>query len=148
MNKNDFIKNVIQRHNLSEKDMELLTADYSTVLEENTDFDDLFKVYLEDYSYNVAPKPAWFVQRAKKKMIQSSTTIEIRDLIVVLPNGTEYLFAYQYPFETEQQAIESIVRRFYKKEYKLFRIVKEYDFKKDINGVEHGWFRYRQEIKL
>ena len=140
MNKNDFIKNVIQRHNLSEKDMELLTADYSAVLEENTDFDDLFKVYLEEYSYNVAPKPAWFSQRAKKKIGQISTSYEIRDLIVEL-DGNSYQFAYEHPYETEQQAIEDIVRRFKGKKYKLYRIAK-------IDEGEDGVRREKQEIYI
>ena len=142
MNKNDFIKNVIQRHNLSEKDMELLTADYSTVLEENTDFDDLFKVYLEEYSYNVAPKPAWFVQRAKKKTVQRSGNYEIRDLLVVLDNGTPYQFAYEYPYETEQQAIEGIKYRLKDKKYRLYRIVKIDE------GEEKGIRREKQEIYI
>lgn len=141
MNKNDFIKNVIQRHNLSEKDMELLTADYSTVLEENTDFDDLFKVYLEEYTYNVAPKPAWFIARAKKKTMVRSANYEIRDLIVELDSGIPYQFAYEHPLETEQQAIEDIVRRFYGKKYKLYRIQK-------IDEGGKGIRRVKQEIYL
>ena len=141
MNKNDFIKNVIQRHNLSEKDVELLTADYSTVLEENTDFDDLFKVYLEEYSYNVAPKPAWFTARAKKKKTFQAGNYEIRDLLVVLDSGLPYQFSYEYPNETEQQAIEDIVRRFKGKKYKLYRIAK-------IDEGEDGIRREKQEIYI
>ena len=141
MNKNDFIKNVVQRHNLTEKDMEILTTDYSTVLEENTDFDDLFKVYLEEYTYNVAPKPAWFVQRAKKKIIQRSGNCEIRDLLVVLENGTPYQFAYEYPYETEQQAIEGIKYRLKDKKYRLYRIVK-------IDEGDNGIRREKQEIYI
>lgn len=150
MDKSEFIEKIADRYaSIMKSEMiNLLKEDYNTVLEDNIDFDLLFQTYLEEYSNKTYPPPAWFKQRAKKKIIQSTAKIEIRDLVVVLPNGTEYLFAYQYPFETEQQAIDSIVRRFYGKEYKLFRVVKEYDFKKDINGVEHGWFRYRQEINL
>ena len=146
MNKNDFIKNVVQRHNLTEKDMEILTTDYSTVLEENTDFDDLFKVYLEEYTYNVAPKPAWFVQRAKKKTFQRSGAYEIRDFLVVLENGTPYQFAYEYPYETEIQAVEAIREKFKGKSYRLFRIKKKYETEKDNAGIEKGWLREKEEI--
>ena len=150
MIKDEFIKKIIARHleNIDEKQIKYLQEDYNSTLEEDTDFALLFDTYLDEYNFNTPPKPAWFKQRSKKKIIHSSNTTEIRDLVVVLPNGAEYLFAYQYPFETEQQAIESIVRRFYGKEYKLFRIVKEYDFEKDNNGIEKGWFGYRQEINV
>ena len=150
MDKSEFIEKIADRYaSIMKSEMiNLLKEDYNTVLEDNIDFDLLFQTYLEEYTNKTYPPPAWFKQRAKKKIQPISNEYEIRDLVVVLPNGVEYLFAYQYPFETEQQAIESIVRRFYKKDYKLYRVVKEYDFEKDNNGIEKGWFRYRQEINL
>ena len=126
--------------------MEILTTDYSTVLEENTDFDDLFKVYLEEYTYNVAPKPAWFVQRAKKKIVQRSGNYEIRDLIVEFPDGNRYQFAYEHPYETERQAVEAIREKFKGKSYRLFRIKKKYETEKDNAGNEKGWLREKEEI--
>ena len=150
MNKEDFIQKIILRHatNMNPEQMTALQEDYTTVLEDNTDFDSLFRVYLDEYQNKTYPPPAWFKQRAKKKIVHSDTNIEIRNLLVVLPDGNQYQFAYQYPLETEQQAIEEIVRRFMKKQYKLYRIVKKYDYEKDNNGVENGWLRYKEQIYI
>ena len=126
MNKKEFIDKIILRHsaNLNSEQTIALQEDYAATLEENIDFDALFSSYLQEYNYNVAPKPAWFVQRAKKKIVQRSGNCEIRDLLVVLENGTPYQFAYEYPYETEQQAIEGIKYRLKDKKYRLYRIVK------------------------
>lgn len=139
MDKNEFIKNVLRRHNLSQDEISILTEDYNTALSYDTDFDSLFRNYIEEYSYNVAPKPAWFVQRAKKKVIRQSGTTEIRGLLVVLPSGNSYQFAYEYPYESEEQAIEGIRYRFKNKKYKLFRIAK-------IDEGEKGILRRKEEI--
>lgn len=150
MNKDEFIQRIILRHsqNMNPEQMKALQEDCSIVLDDNTDFDSLFQSYLDEYNFNTPPKPAWFKQRAKKKIVHSGTNIEIRDLLVVLPDGKQYQFAYQYPLETEQQAIEEIVRRFYKKNYKLYRITKKYETEKDNNGVEKGWLRYKEQIYI
>lgn len=151
MDRNEFIDRIIDRHKRTFEDEDEIRAakqDYLAVLDYNTDFDKLYQNYLEEYNFNVAPKPAWFKQRAKKKIVHSGTNIEIRDLLVVLPDGKQYQFAYQYPLETEQQAIEEIVRRFYKKNYKLYRIAKKYETEKDNNGVEKGWLRYKEQIYI
>lgn len=144
MNKDEFIMKIIARHspNMTPNQIPLATEDYTDSLEENIDFDLLFQTYLDEYNFNTPPKPAWFKQRAKKKIVHSSNTTEIRDLVVVLPNGAEYQFAYEHPLETEQQAIEDIVRRFKGKKYKLFRINKVYE------GEEKGIRREKQEIYI
>ena len=150
MSKDEFIKKILARHldNIDEKQIKYLQEDYNSILEENTDFDALFQTYLEEYNFNTPPKPAWFKQRAKRRIQTQAANYEIRDLLVVLPDGNQYQFAYEYPRETEQQAIEEIVRRFTKREYKLYRIVKKYDYEKDNNGIEKGWLRYKEEIIL
>ena len=142
MNKDEFISKIVLRHSgsLNPEQIIAMQEDYKSVLEDNVDFDALFNSYLQEYNYNVAPKPAWFVQRAKNKIVQRSGNYEIRDLLVILENGTPYEFAYEYPYETEQQAIKCIKERFQDKKYRLFRILK-------INeGIEKGIRRERQEI--
>ena len=143
MNKKEFIDKIILRHsaNLNSEQTIALQEDYTLTLEDNIDFDALFSSYLQEYNYNVAPKPAWFVQRAKKRVIQRSGTTEIRDLLVVLENGTPYQFAYEYPLETEQQAIEGIKFRLKDKKYRLYRIVK-------IDEGDNGIRREKQEIYI
>lgn len=150
MNKDEFIMKIIARHspNMTPNQIPLATEDYTASLEENIDFDLLFDTYLNEYNFNTPPKPAWLKQRAKRRIQAQAANYEIRDLLVVLPDGNQYQFAYEYPRETEQQAIEEIVRRFMKKEYKLYRIVKKYDYEKDNNGIEKGWLRYKEEIIL
>ena len=143
MNKKEFIDKIILRHsaNLNSEQTIALQEDYTLTLEDNIDFDALFSSYLQEYNYNVAPKPAWFVQRAKKKIIQRSGNYEIRDLLVVLDDGTPYQFAYEYPYETEQQAIEGIKYRLKDKKYRLYRIVK-------IDEGDKGIRREKQEIYI
>ena len=142
MNKKEFIDKIILRHsaNLNSEQTIALQEDYAATLEENIDFDALFSSYLQEYNYNVAPKPAWFVQRAKKKIVQRSGNYEIRDLIVELLDGNKYQFAYEYPYETERQAVEAIREKFKNKQYKLFRILKIDE------GEVKGIRREKQEI--
>jgi len=150
MNKEEFITKILARHleNIDEKQIKYLQEDYNSILDENTDFDLLFDTYLDEYNFNTPPKPAWFKQRAKRRIPKQAANYEIRDLLVVLPDGNQYQFAYEYPLETEQQAIEEIVRRFQGKDYILYRVKKEYDTEKDNYGVEKGWLRTKERIYL
>ena len=136
MDREDFIERIISRHRLSEDEARYLKQDYISILDLDIDFDALFNDYLQEYNYNVAPKPAWFVQRA----------YEIRDLLVELPNGNKYQFSYEHPYETERQAVEAIREKFKDKKYKLFRITKKYETEKDNAGNEKGWLREKEEI--
>lgn len=142
MNKKEFIDKIILRHsaNLNSEQTIALQEDYTLTLEDSIDFDALFSSYLQEYTYNVAPKPAWFSQRAKKKIIQRSGNYELRDLIVEFPSGNKYQFAYEYPYETETQAVEAIREKFKNKQYKLFRILKIDE------GEEKGIRREKQQI--
>lgn len=146
MDREDFIERIISRHRLSEDEARYLKQDYISILDLDIDFDALFNSYLQEYNYNVAPKPAWFVQRAKKKIIQRSGNYEIRDLIVELTDGNRYQFAYEHPYEAERQAVEAIKEKFKGKSYRLFRIKKKYETEKDNAGIEKGWLREKEEI--
>lgn len=148
MDRTEFVERIVQRHKMSEDEKRTLKQDYFMVLSNDIDFDKLFQTYIEEYANKTYPPPAWFKQRAKKKIINSTSAPEIRDLLVVLPNGNQYQFAYEHPLETEQQAIEAIKERFQNRNYKLYRIVKEYDFEKDCYGVENGWLRYKEQIYI
>lgn len=114
MNKDEFIMKIIARHspNMTPNQIPLATEDYTNSLEENIDFDLLFQTYLEEYNFNTAPKPAWFKQRAKKKIAHISSDFEIRSIYIKLPDGRKYEFAYEYPAETEYMAKIAIMDRF------------------------------------
>ena len=150
MNKNEFINKIVLRHSgsLTSDQISALQEDYSVVLGEEIDFDSLFSSYLQEYNFNVAPKPAWFVQRAKKKSIRLRKEYEIRDLIVYLKDGRKYDFAYEYPYEREQDALRGILSRFEKddrkKINKIFRVVREPD-KED---AERGMVERLEQIYI
>lgn len=115
MNKEEFIQKIILRHatNMNPEQMTALQEDYTTVLEDNTDFDSLFRVYLDEYQNKTFPPPAWFKQRAKKKFNPTSCKeLDIRDIYFRLPNGLSYQAAYIYPEETEYMAKQAIRERF------------------------------------
>lgn len=111
MNRNDFIAAILERHNanMTTSNLKTLKEDYETVLPNNVDFDDLFTQYLNEYTMQRHPAPAWFAQRLKYKEYEYKKDEQIKSVYAVI-NGHKYEFGYTAP-TTEEQAKNAIKAR-------------------------------------